>query len=332
MKDVEFTIFDLEWVTRRDRKSFIVEIGAIKFRNGEITGRFNKLLQYLKPIDPVIVELTGITNQMLKFGANREKTILEFLLFIENTVLVAHDIKNDMIVLNAESERLGLLVPNPNICTLKLSEQMFLIEKYNLQAVAKFLGVKTLGKHRAFKDATILYEIFMKMLLNLPKNIDTVQEMINLNKGRKKLIKSKFDLIKLDTSKSYVGFFDGASAGNPGKMGSGFVIFDENKKPVIEGAEYIGVGTNNEAEYQAVISLLQFAVQHKIENLAVFGDSKLVIKQILGEWKVKAENLKPYVREAQKLTAQIPNIVMEWIPREQNTYADRLSKKGVDAE
>ena len=332
MKDVEFTVFDLEWVTRRDRKQFVIEIGAIKFRNGKITGRFNKLLQYLKPIDPVIIELTGITNQMLKYGSNRENSILEFLLFIEDTVLVAHDIRNDMFVLNAESERLGLLVQNPQICTLKLSQQMFLIERYKLQAVARFLGVKTLGKHRAFKDATILYEIFLKILLNLPKSIDTVHKMINLNKGRKQLIKSEFDKIKLDTSKNYVGFFDGASAGNPGKMGIGFVIFNENKKPVIEGAEYIGVGTNNEAEYQAVISLLQFAVQHKIENLAVFGDSKLVIKQILGEWKVKAENLKPYVREAQKLTAQIPNIAMEWIPREQNTYADKLSKKGVDAE
>ena len=332
MKDVEFTVFDLEWVARRDKKLFIIEIGAIKFKNGKITGQFNKMLKYLKPIDSVIVELTGITNQMLKYGENRDKSILEFLLFIENTVLVAHDIRNDMIVLNAESDRLGLIIDNPQLCTLQLSQKIFLIEKYNLQAVAKFLDVQTLGKHRAFKDASILYQIFLKILPNLPKNIDTIQKMINLNKGRKKLIKSKFDLIELDTSKDYIGFFDGASAGNPGKMGIGFVIFDENKKSIIDGAEYIGVGTNNEAEYQAVISLLQFAVQNKIQNIAVFGDSKLVIKQILGEWKVKAENLKPYVREAQQLKAKIPNIVISWIPREQNTYADRLSKKGVDAE
>jgi len=145
------------------------------------------------------------------------------------------------------------------------------------------------------------------------------------------LIKRDTEMLELDKSAKYRGFFDGASAGNPGKMGTGFIILTENGETIFEGAEYIGVGTNNEAEYQALISLLKVSVKSEVQNIDIFGDSQLIIKQVLGEWKVKAENLKPFVREAQNLYSQIPNISLGWIRREKNTLADALSKKGIDA-
>ena len=331
LKDIEFTIFDLEWVTRKSGKSYIIEIGAVKLKNGKIIAKFNKLLKYTKPIAPVIFKLTGITNQMLLYGEERENTILEFLLFIENSVLVAHDINNDLKVLKEESDRLGLEVKNEKICTLRLSQKIFLFEKYNLQDLAKDLGIKTYNTHRAYKDAYILYGIFEKLLMALPEEIDTAEKILNLNKGKKRLIKHITEIINIDNNLKYKGFFDGASAGNPGKMGTGFVIFNEKDDVIIEGSEYIGVGTNNEAEYQALISLLEFAVENKIETLEVFGDSKLVIEQVLGRWKVKAENLKPFAKIAQNLFSKVPNISINWIGRDFNTFADKLSKKGVDA-
>ena len=114
-------------------------------------------------------------------------------------------------------------------------------------------------------------------------------------------------------------------------MGTGFVIISEYDEIIFEGSEYVGIGTNNEAEYQALIFLLEFAVANKIQTLEVFGDSQLIVKQVLGEWKVKAENLRPFVRKAQNLYAQIPNISLGWIRREYNTIADKLSKKGINA-
>jgi len=331
LQNIEFTIFDLEWITRKDGKSYIIEIGAVKLKNGEIIEKFNKLLKYKKPINPIIFELTGITSQMLLYGEDRERSILEFLLFIENTTLVAHDITNDMKVLTEESDRLGLEVNNPQICTLRLSQKLFLFERYNLKYLAENLGIQTFQMHRAYKDATILQNIFEILLKALPENIDTVEKIKNLNLGKKKLIKQKVEIMDIDCNMRYKGFFDGASAGNPGKMGTGWVIFDEFDQILIEGFDYIGVGTNNEAEYQALISLLEFAVKNKIQNLDIFGDSKLVIQQVLKEWKVKAENLKPFSKIAQNLYSQIPNRTISWIRRDLNTVADALSKKGVDA-
>jgi ribonuclease HI len=237
-----------------------------------------------------------------------------------------------MMVLNEEADRLGLEVPNPQICTLKLSRQNFLLERYNLLAVARFLGVENLHKkHRAYKDAYVLHKIFEKILLNLPKKIDTTEKIINFKRGEKQLFSAEFYDINLNKKLNYRGFFDGASAGNPGRMGTGFAIFDKKEQLIFEHSEYIGIGTNNEAEYQAFIFLLEFATLNKIENLEIFGDSKLVIMQVTGQWKVKAENLRPYVIKAKKLIEQIPNCSIKWIARDKNSVADKLSKDGVNA-
>lgn len=330
-KDVEFTIFDLEWATRKNKNSYIIEIGAVKVKNGKIIDKFDTLLKYTKSLSPAVSSLTGITNQMLLYGKDREETLFEFFLFIENSVLVAHDINNDIKVLKEEAFRLGLEVENLQICSLKLSQKIFLVERYNLQFLANFLNIKTLKLHRAYKDSYILFEIFQKILKSLPENIVSPQDIKNLNIGRKKLITHKIETVELNKDLAYTGFFDGASAGNPGKMGIGFVIISEKNETVCEGAEYIGVGTNNESEYQALISLLKFSVQNGIKNIAIFGDSNLVVKQVLGEWQVKAENLKPFAKEAQNLYKKIPNASLKWIKRDDNKIADALSKKGVDA-
>ncbi len=330
--DIDFVIFDLEWSVW-ENQNYILEIGAIKKRNGLILDKFYKLLKYNLPISEKVTELTGITNfEILDKGEDREKSILQFLLFIEGAVLVSHDVQNDLRVLKSEAYRLGLEVDNFSICTLKLSQKVYLLNKYNLYNLAEKIELDVPEKiHRANIDAHLTCQIFNKIIDELPDNIINIKDMKNWNTGEKKLfeykIKTKPEFDNLDSI--YRGFFDGASSGNPGKMGIGFAIIDEVSNIKYAGSQHIGNGTNNEAEYVALISLLKVANLGGIKNLKVFGDSQLVVKQIKGEWQVKAENLKPLFREARELTKKFKSFSIDWIRREENTLADDLSKKSI---
>ena len=128
---------------------------------------------------------------------------------------------------------------------------------------------------------------------------------------------------------TWSAWFDGATkATNPGERGIGGVL----KGPAgehIEISESIGFGTNNEAEYAALMAVLDAAVEAKVQHLDVYGDSQLVVSQVNGEWLIKAKELVPLCRTVLNLKAQIPNVTLRWIPREQNSEADALSKKAL---
>ena len=124
-------------------------------------------------------------------------------------------------------------------------------------------------------------------------------------------------------------WFDGATKNtNPGLRGIGAVL----KGPagqLVEIAQEIGEGTNNEAEYCALMAVLDAAVDAGVQNLVVYGDSQLVIKQVNGEWLIASLGLVPLCKTVQELKALIPNISLRWIPREENTEADALSKRAI---
>ena len=124
-------------------------------------------------------------------------------------------------------------------------------------------------------------------------------------------------------------YFDGASKGNPGKSGSGYVIL-ETKKEIYSDYHYLGHATNNEAEYDGIVKGLERAVKLKIKKLKVYGDSTLVIKQSSGKWSVKAQNLKRLHQIVKELSKQFDEISFEYIPRANNSKADALANKGVE--
>ena len=128
---------------------------------------------------------------------------------------------------------------------------------------------------------------------------------------------------------TWSAWFDGATkATNPGERGIGGVL----KGPAgehIEISESIGFGTNNEAEYAALMAVLDAAVEAKVQHLDVYGDSQLVVRQVNGEWLIKAKELVPLCQTVLNLKAQIPHVTLRWIPREQNSEADALSKKAL---
>ncbi len=104
-------------------------------------------------------------------------------------------------------------------------------------------------------------------------------------------------------------------------------------KDGLKGAEFskrLGIGTNNIAEWKALIEGLKFAKVFKCKKLQVCGDSQLVIKQIKGQYKVKSKNLIPLFNEAKKLCNNFKEIDFKWVNREDNARADTLSNKALD--
>ncbi|MET8023257.1 bifunctional RNase H/acid phosphatase [Streptomyces avermitilis] len=125
---------------------------------------------------------------------------------------------------------------------------------------------------------------------------------------------------------------DGGSRGNPGPAGYGAVVIDAaTGETLAETAEYIGVATNNVAEYRGLQAGLKAArALDPAARIRVRMDSKLVVEQMSGRWKIKHPDMKPLAREA---AAVFPpsQVTYEWIPREQNKHADRLANEAMDA-
>ena len=125
---------------------------------------------------------------------------------------------------------------------------------------------------------------------------------------------------------------DGGSRGNPGPSGSGAVIIDASTGEVIcEIAVYGGVASNNVAEYKAVIAGLTEALRiNSTANITIKMDSKLVVEQMQGNWKIKHPDMQALGIEVQKLIAG-KTVVWSWIPREQNAKADALANEAMDS-
>ena len=123
---------------------------------------------------------------------------------------------------------------------------------------------------------------------------------------------------------------DGGSRGNPGPAAYGAVLFDADTREVIaERAESIGVATNNVAEYRGLIAGLELFHEHAPEaELEVRMDSKLVVEQMSGRWKIKHPDMRPLAMQANRLAP--PGTTYTWIPRAQNTHADRILNEALD--
>ena len=125
---------------------------------------------------------------------------------------------------------------------------------------------------------------------------------------------------------------DGGSRGNPGPAGYGAVVFDAATGEVLaERSAALGETTNNVAEYEGLIAGLEAATKLGASDVAVRMDSKLVVEQMSGRWKIKHPNLRPLALRARDLAQALPSVSWTWIPREQNTHADRLANEAMDA-
>lgn len=126
----------------------------------------------------------------------------------------------------------------------------------------------------------------------------------------------------------YFAFFDGATEkSNPGNIGLGFTIYHNNVEVAL-GAGPDGFGTNNDAEYSALVWLLETAVKLGIRELHVIGDSQLIINQVIGKWHVGAK-FSSVVARINELRTHFTEIGFSWVERRKNKRADALSKRGL---
>jgi len=125
-------------------------------------------------------------------------------------------------------------------------------------------------------------------------------------------------------------YVDGAASGNPGPAGAAAIVKDAEGDTLLEKARAFGPATNNVAEYQGLLLGLELAAQLKPNILTIRSDSELLVRQVAGQYKVRAPHLKPLLREARRLLAPFETVEIEHIPRTRNTEADKLARKALE--
>lgn len=127
-----------------------------------------------------------------------------------------------------------------------------------------------------------------------------------------------------------VTYIDGGSRGNPGPAGFGVRVETAEGELIEEFHESIGVATNNVAEYRGLLAALRFAIDRGERDLLVRSDSELLVKQMLGVYRVKHPGLQPLHAEARRLVARLGRVKFQHVRRELNTHADRLANAAMD--
>lgn len=123
---------------------------------------------------------------------------------------------------------------------------------------------------------------------------------------------------------------DGASRGNPGPAGIGVEICDESGKSVKNVKKYIGIATNNVAEYTALIIALEEACALGARKVLVYLDSELIYKQYTGEYRTKDERMKVFLSKVREIEKKITSLEIKHVPRENNKEADKLANMAIN--
>ena len=125
-------------------------------------------------------------------------------------------------------------------------------------------------------------------------------------------------------------YVDGASRGNPGPAAIGVVIEDGEGEARVKISSYIGLSTNNQAEYKALIMGLIEATALRAEHIDIKSDSELLVEQVRGNYKVRNTGLRPLFEQVRQLLAVFKSFTITHIPRRENSLADSLANKALD--
>lgn len=170
LAETGFVVFDLETTGAKAPPCRITEIGAYRVENCEVTEEFHTLVNPETSIPPFITSLTGISNDMVRNAPTFAEIVSDFLDFIGDSVLVAHNASFDMGFLNHEIGRVypDYRVANPSLCTVQLSRKLLPnIRNHKLNTVADYFSIELLHHHRASDDARATAKIFVNLLRDL---------------------------------------------------------------------------------------------------------------------------------------------------------------------
>ncbi|MBZ5532191.1 MAG: ribonuclease HI family protein [Acidobacteriia bacterium] len=133
------------------------------------------------------------------------------------------------------------------------------------------------------------------------------------------------------TNFDIVANIDGGARGNPGPAAYGVVVRDAQGNVVAELSDYLGLQTNNVAEYSGLIAALDYAARAMYQSIKIYSDSELLVRQMQGRYKVNSPGLKPLFDKAQLLAQKFHVFSIEHVLREKNKEADRLVNKVLDS-
>ncbi len=125
-------------------------------------------------------------------------------------------------------------------------------------------------------------------------------------------------------------YCDGGSRGNPGPSGYGVSIEDDGGRPIADLSEFLGVKTNNFAEYSGLLAALEYALEHGHPRLRVVADSELMVKQMKGQYRVNSPDLRPLWEEAKRRVAGLERFEIQHVLRGKNKRADALANQAMD--
>lgn len=183
--DCEFCIVDIETTGFSPKDNEIIEIGAIKYHNGNIVDKFESYI-FCSEIPPKITEITGIESKDT-INAPKLNIVLErFKIFLNDCIFIAHNAIFDFNFINGKLEQVKLpVMKNRVLCSLQLARKTILAQKYGLEYLNEFLGINYPLRHRAYADCIIALKVFEMSILNLPFGVCNAEDLISFSKGKK---------------------------------------------------------------------------------------------------------------------------------------------------
>jgi DNA polymerase-3 subunit epsilon len=194
MDKAEFCIVDIETNGSKPEKHQIIEIAAVKVKNGVITDRFESLVK-CSEINEHITLITGIKAEDTKDAPELKNVLHAFKTFLGDAIFVAHDIKFDYKFISAMMSKIGLEpLLNRGLCSLALAERTVVSYRYALSYLNDYLHLNPHAvHHRAMSDVMTTYGLFILSLENITENINNVEDLIKFSKDAKRLKRPKFD-------------------------------------------------------------------------------------------------------------------------------------------
>lgn len=177
-----FCLVDIETSGFSHEENDIIEIAAIKYKNGTILETFESYI-FAQNIPEKITEITGIDDTMLVNAPNVSQTLARFKAFLQDSVFVAHNVKFDFNFINAKLIQNKIpMMKNSFLCTLQLARKTIDAPKYGLGFLNEFLEINHPIRHRAYADCVIALKVFEQSLLSLPNNIISTQDLLDFTK------------------------------------------------------------------------------------------------------------------------------------------------------
>ena len=178
-RDEIYCFVDIETTSSKPQNSYIIEIGAIKVKNGEILDTFESF-GWAPEVPNMITDVTGITTDMISQAPKQFQLLKEFRLFLGDAVFVAHNISFDYDYVSSAMNQTNLgKLHNRKLCTIDLAKRTILSEKYGLKHLSDHLQLTNENHHRAFNDAKVSMEIFYTALQNLPTSLYSTEDLID---------------------------------------------------------------------------------------------------------------------------------------------------------